>query len=115
MTVHRTPTLSAIDPITMPPAPNPTQPSEFAREGTVRMPPVSAAIDLSATMMIQGPPNDSARMTSTTLATIHDDLDSTDCTLLSVSFSPRHCDGGSGKAACKTGCVTPPRRNTINE
>jgi hypothetical protein len=45
------------------------------------MPPVSAAISLSATMMIQGAPNDNVRMTSTTLATTQDDLDSIDCTI----------------------------------
>src|SRR5260370_331977 len=88
MTVHRTPTLSAIAPIAMPPAPNPSQASELAKAGTERMPPVSAAIDLSATMMIQGAPNDSARIASTTVATIHDDLDSTDCTIF-VCMPPR--------------------------
>jgi hypothetical protein len=49
-------------------------------------------------------------MTSTTLATIQDDFDSTDCTLFAVSLSPRHRDGDTQKTVCKTGCVTPRQR-----
>ncbi len=60
--------------MTMPPAPKPIHASEAARAGTERSPPVSAAIALSATMVIHGAPNDTARITSTTVATIQDDL-----------------------------------------
>src|SRR5712692_883210 len=68
--------------MTMPPAPKPIQASELAKAGTDRRPPVSAAIGLSATTVIHGAPNDSARITSTTVATIQDDLVSMDCTMI---------------------------------
>src|SRR6476646_9680349 len=79
MTVHRTPIFSAILPMTMPPSPNPTHASEVAKPGTDRSPAVSAAIDLRATMVIHGAPNDSVRITSTTVATVQEALVSTDC------------------------------------
>ena len=40
---------------------------------------MSSAISLSATIVIHGAPNDSARITSTMDATIQEDLVSTDC------------------------------------
>src|SRR5262245_35978821 len=58
--------------MTMPPAPKPTHASEVAKAGTDRMPPDSAAIDLSATTVIQGAPTESARITSTMVATIQE-------------------------------------------
>jgi|SRR5262249_46664804 len=64
----------------MPPLPKPSQPSEVAKAGTSRRPSDSAAISLSATMVIHGAPNDSARITSTTVAMIQDDRVSTDGT-----------------------------------
>src|SRR5712691_10422132 len=60
--------------MTMPPVPKPIHASEVARAGTERSPPVSAAIVLSATMVIHGAPNDTARITSMTVATIQDDF-----------------------------------------
>src|SRR5262252_10563033 len=62
----------------MPPLPKPSQASEVAKAGTARRPSDSAAISLSATMVIHGAPNDSARITSNTVAMIHDDRVSTD-------------------------------------
>src|SRR5262249_27706076 len=64
----------------MPPLPKPSQPSEVAKAGTARRPSDSAAISLSATMVIHGAPNDSARITSNTVAMIQDDRVSTDGT-----------------------------------
>src|SRR6266566_3828662 len=64
----------------MPPLPKPSQASEVAKDGTARRPSDSAAISLSATMVIHGAPNDSARITSSTVATIQDDRVSTDGT-----------------------------------
>src|SRR5262245_50770533 len=78
--------------MTMPPAPKPTQASELASAGTDRKPAVSAAIGLSATMMIHGAPKDSARIASTTTATIQEALVSTDCTFI------RSCIRGWGVA-----------------
>src|SRR5262249_60934916 len=43
-----------------------------ASAGTEPSPPVSVAISLRATTVIQGAPNDSARITSTTVATIQE-------------------------------------------
>src|SRR5215510_8633975 len=68
--------------MTMPPAPKPTQANELASAGTDRKPSVSAAMGLSATTMIHGAPNDSARIASTTTAMIQEDLVSTDCTFI---------------------------------
>src|SRR5262245_55853833 len=62
----------------MPPLPKPSQASEVAKAGTARSPSDSAAISLSATMVIHGAPNDSARITSNTVAMIQDDRVSTD-------------------------------------
>src|SRR5262249_22195538 len=62
----------------MPPLPKPSQASEVAKAGTARRPSDSAAISLSATMVIHGAPNDSARITSNTVAMIQDDRVSTD-------------------------------------
>ena len=81
MTVSRVPARSATQPMTTPPEARPIQASELARAGTVRSPPFSAAIVLSATTRIQGAPNASVRTRSTTLATIQDELDSMDCTV----------------------------------
>src|SRR6201997_3775463 len=64
----------------MPPPPKPSQASELAKDGTARRPSDSAAISLSATMVIHGAPNDSARITSNTVAMIQDDRVSTDGT-----------------------------------
>src|SRR5262245_16742899 len=64
----------------MPPLPKPSQASEVAKAGTARRPSDSAAISLSATMVIHGAPNDSARITSNTVAMIQDDRVSTDGT-----------------------------------
>ena len=64
--------------MTMPPAPKPIQASEDANAGTERRPPLSAAIRLSATTAIHGAPNDSARITSTTIATTQEALVSTE-------------------------------------
>src|SRR5262249_28584739 len=54
----------------------------LASAGTARKPPVSAAIDLSATMVTQGAPNDTARITSTMVATIQESLLSTEWNFL---------------------------------
>src|SRR5947209_16857421 len=64
----------------MPPPPKPSQASEVAKAGTARRPSDSAAISLSATMVIHGAPNDSARITSNTVAMVQDDRVSTDGT-----------------------------------
>jgi len=58
MTVQRTPTRSASQPIAMPPAAEPNQASAKASEGTERGLPSSAAICFSATTVMYGAPND---------------------------------------------------------
>src|SRR5262245_9854346 len=64
----------------MPPLPQPSQARDVAKAGTARRPSDSAAISLSATMVIHGAPNESARITSSTVAMIQDDRVSTDGT-----------------------------------
>src|SRR5262245_12825431 len=64
--------------MTMPPAPKPVQASAVARAGTERRPPSSAAIGLSATIVIHGAPNETDKITSTTVATVQDDRVSTE-------------------------------------
>src|SRR4051794_18729677 len=66
----------------MPPAPKPIHARDVANEGTDRRPAVSAAIGLSATMVIHGAPNDSVRITRTTVAMVQDAFVSTDCMLM---------------------------------
>src|SRR3954468_12648705 len=56
----------------MPPMPEPNHASAVASAGTERAPPVSTAIGLSATTPIHAPPNETPRITSERLATIHD-------------------------------------------
>src|SRR5471032_2286913 len=86
ITVQRVPTRSAIRPIMMPPAPEPSQASALAKAGIERVPPTSAAISLSATAPIQAAPNDISIMNSATEATSHDCLfsidDEGDCNIL---------------------------------
>jgi len=64
----------------MPPLPKPSHASEVAKAGTSRRPSDSAAISLSATIVIHGAPNDSARITNNTVAMIQDDRVSMDGT-----------------------------------
>src|SRR5471030_1884951 len=78
ITVQRVPTLSAMRPVMMPPAPEPSQASALAKAGIERVPPTSAAISLSATAVIQAAPNAISMMNSATEATTHDALFSTD-------------------------------------
>src|SRR5471030_55489 len=78
ITVQRVPTRSAMRPIMMPPAPEPSQASALAKAGIERVPPTSAAISLSATAPIQAAPNAISMMNSATEATSHDALLSTD-------------------------------------
>src|ERR1700746_1424812 len=81
----------------MPPLPKPSQASEGAKDGPARRPADSAAISLSATMVIHGAPNDSARITSNTVAMIQDDRVSTDGTPMRSCiirpWLPRRRDG----------------------
>ena len=79
VTVQRTPTRSATCPIMMPPKPLPNQTSATASAGTDRTPSTSAAIALSATVVIHGAPKASARITTEAAATTQDDLVSIDC------------------------------------
>src|SRR5579871_2015162 len=72
ITVHRTPTRSAIRPITMPPTPTPIQPSEPASAGVSRAPPKSAAMTLRETTVTHGAPNEKASVRSATVATTQD-------------------------------------------
>src|SRR3974390_3905204 len=65
---------SAIRPIIMPPAPEPSQATALASAGTERVPPTSLAISLSATTAIQAPPYDIVMMKSATEAATHDVL-----------------------------------------
>ena len=69
MTVQRTPTRSAIRPIAIPPTAEPSQASEYASAGTERIPPNSAAIGFSATMVMSGAPKETERMPSADQAT----------------------------------------------
>src|SRR5476651_707342 len=78
ITVQRVPTRSAIRPIMMPPAPEPSQASALAKAGIERVPPTSAAISLSATAVIQAAPNAINMLNSATEATTQDALFSTD-------------------------------------
>ena len=63
---------SAIRPIMMPPTPTPIQPREPANAGVSRVPPKSAAMDLSATTATHGAPNENASVRSATVATTQD-------------------------------------------
>src|SRR5664279_6438710 len=77
-TVQRVPTRSAMRPIMMPPAPEPSQAMALAKAGIERVPPTSAAISLSATALIQAAPNAISMTNSATEATSHDCLFSMD-------------------------------------
>src|SRR5664279_3675097 len=78
ITVQRVPTRSAMRPIMMPPAPEPSQAMALAKAGIERVPPTSAAISLSATALIQAAPNPISMTNSATEATTHDSLFSID-------------------------------------
>src|SRR5512144_32213 len=80
-TVHRVPTLSASRPIKIPPTPEPSQASALASAGMERMPLTSAAMSFNATAVIHADPNAISMVTSATVATAHDRLDSTDDTV----------------------------------
>src|SRR5262249_7703514 len=87
ITVERVPTLSAMRPIRMPPKPEPSQARALARAGTERAPPTSAAMSLSATAVIQAPPNAISIVTRATLATTQEALVSIedgDCSIRKV-------------------------------
>src|SRR6202008_3047511 len=56
----------------MPPMPVPNHARAIASAGTERAPPVSAAMGLSATTPIHAAPNDTPRITSERLPTIHE-------------------------------------------
>ena len=73
ITVQRVPTRSAMRPMRMPPAPEPSQASAEASAGTEREPPTSAAMSLSATAVIQAAPNAIIMVTSAMLATTQDE------------------------------------------
>src|SRR3974377_2336165 len=84
ITVPRVPTRSAIRPIIMPPAPEPSQATALASAGTERVPPTSLAISLRATTAIQAPPYDIVMMKSATEATTHDvlvSIEDEDCSI----------------------------------
>src|SRR5262245_19182137 len=66
------PMRSATQPEAMPPAPEPRQGSGFARAGTERELPRSAAIGFRATGARSGAPYENVRMNRTTLAAAHD-------------------------------------------
>jgi hypothetical protein len=57
----------------MPPAPEHSHASALASAGTERVPSTSAAMSLSATAVIQAPPNAIIMANSATLATTQDD------------------------------------------
>src|SRR5450631_1317649 len=78
MTVQRVPTRSAIRDMMIPPAPEPSHASALASAGTARDPFTSLAMSLSATTLIQAPPNDIPRMKSATKATTQEALVSTE-------------------------------------
>ena len=65
----------------MPPTPAPIHISALANAGTERSPPTSAAMSLSATIVIHGAPKATAMTTRIMLATTHEDLVSTDETV----------------------------------
>jgi hypothetical protein len=69
MTVQRTPILSAIRPIAIPPTADPSQASEYDSAGTDRILSNSAAIGFSATMVMTGAPKEIERMPSAVTAT----------------------------------------------
>src|SRR5215813_156453 len=72
ITVQRTPTRSAMRPITMPPTPTPIQPREPANAGVSRPLPKSAAMALSETTATHGAPNESASASSAAVAATQD-------------------------------------------
>src|SRR6516225_7097247 len=72
ITVQRVPTRSAMRPMRMPPAPEPSQASELASAGIERVPSTSAAISLSATAVIHAEPNAIISVQSAAEATIQD-------------------------------------------
>src|SRR3974377_1275863 len=72
ITVQSVPTRSAMRPMRMPPAPEPSQASELASAGIERVPSTSAAISLSATAVIHAEPNAIISVQSAAEATIQD-------------------------------------------
>ena len=68
-------------PIRMPPNPDPIHISALAKAGIERSPLTSAAMSLSATMVIHGAPNAIAMIASMTPATTHEVRVSTDETV----------------------------------
>src|SRR3970040_589246 len=77
-TVQRVPTRSAMRPIMMLPAPEPSQASALASAGIERVRPTSSAMSLSATAVIQAAPNAIIMINSAAEATAHDALLSID-------------------------------------
>ncbi len=88
ITVQRVPTRSAMRPIMMPPAPEPSQASALANAGIERVPLTSPAMSLSATAMIQGAPNAIIMIRSATQATIQESLVSIEEDVCSMNERP---------------------------
>src|SRR5665213_985994 len=79
MTVQRVPIRSAMRDMMIPPAPEPSHASALAKAGMERCPCTSLAMSLSATTLIQAPPNDIPRTNSATEATAQEALVSMEC------------------------------------
>jgi tripartite-type tricarboxylate transporter receptor subunit TctC len=78
ITDQRMPKRSAMRPIMMPPAAEPSQTSELASAGTERASPISAAMDFNATAVIHGAPNDMPSSSNEMLATTQEERVSMD-------------------------------------
>src|SRR5690242_11251023 len=78
MTVQRVPRRFATCPIRMPPPPAQSHAAALAAAGTARAPPTSAAMSLSATVLIHTPPNAIVSTASAVTAMRHDCADSTE-------------------------------------
>src|SRR5689334_6425024 len=72
ITVQRVPTRLATCPIRMPPPPTLSHAAALAKAGTDRAPPTSAAMSLSATVLIHTPPNAIVRTKRAVTAMRHD-------------------------------------------
>ena len=88
ITVQRVPTRSAMRLITMPPVPEPSQASALASAGIERVPPISPAMSLSATAMIQAAPNAIIITRSATEATTQESLVSSEDDDCSMNLYP---------------------------
>src|SRR5579863_10448454 len=123
ITVQRVPIRPAIWDMMMPPIPEPSHASELASDGTERDPPISLAMSLSATAVIQAAPNDIARTTSAADATAQEVLVSMeargDCNIVSAtgfahwSYRPHKFSPPISRRVSSSCCIAQTRANDV--